>query len=109
MALKQKEIAAGREDCRAKHEWATAPHTELPAARIRAELDAGHGIAVLALMELVDPADAARLVGGDRACCASGGGPPRSRRTGAGAPVGWAAAGDGCQGDVPGSADCSRS
>ncbi|KAF5998689.1 hypothetical protein [Streptomyces sp. WAC00263] len=43
------------------------PHTELPAARIRAALDAGHGIAVLTLMELADPADAARLVGGDRA------------------------------------------
>lgn len=43
------------------------PHTELPAARIRAALDAGHGIAVLVLMELADPADAARLVGGDRA------------------------------------------
>jgi hypothetical protein len=34
------------------------PHTELPAARIRAALDAGHGIAVLPLMELADPADA---------------------------------------------------
>ncbi|MGY4925658.1 hypothetical protein [Streptomyces sp. 900105755] len=66
-AVKQTEIAAGREDCMAKREWASAlPRTELPATRLRAALDAGHGIAVLALTELVDPTDAARLVGGDR-------------------------------------------
>ncbi|MFF4402866.1 hypothetical protein [Streptomyces sp. NPDC001480] len=68
MAEKRKEIAAEREDYMAKREWvSTAPHAGLPAARIRAALDEGHGIAVLALKELVDPADAARLIGGDRA------------------------------------------
>ncbi|MFE2473547.1 hypothetical protein [Streptomyces mirabilis] len=66
--MKQKEIAAGRGGLHGEARVGErTPHTELPATRLRAALDAGHGIAVLALMELVDPTDAARLVGGDRA------------------------------------------